>query len=83
MKRSFWLVEVSQCQRIPSWFGVAWRVYERDSVICLWLGVNVIAAWLRRIYIYIKNPLFSMTGNEEQRLSHLERQVKNLTGDGR
>lgn len=83
MKRKFWRVDIERGERIPAGFGTAWLAPDRDVVVCYWLGVNVAAAWLRRVYIYVKNPMFSMTGDELQRLSRLEREVKNLIGDGR
>jgi hypothetical protein len=38
-------VEIRYGERIPRGYGLAWRDYARDLVVCLPLGLNVLAAW--------------------------------------
>lgn len=83
IRRSWWRVDIERNERIPKGFGIAWWAPDRDACVCLWLGINVLAMWCRRLYIYVKNPGFVMTGDEARRLARLEREVKNLVGDGR
>lgn len=82
-RRSWWRVDIERYERIPDGFGVAWWVVDRDECVCFRLGINVLAMWCRRFYVYLKNPGFSMTGDEAHRLAHLEQRMKGLMGDGR
>lgn len=57
---------------IPFGYGVAWRDWRTDNWLCLPLGINLVAAWVRRAYHWLKiqparNPSYLDVAFEEGR----------------
>lgn len=48
---------------IPRWYGVAWDEWHRREVVCLPLGVNLVAQILRSAYCSIKHGNRAMRAN--------------------
>ena len=40
---------------IPAWYGVAWIRYDNDSAVCYPVPLNLIAAALRGIWIWMRH----------------------------
>lgn len=38
----------------PRGYGVAWRLVERDEIVCLPLGLNVLARWGRAVVYWLE-----------------------------
>lgn len=46
---------VKQGEQIPAWYGVAWVHFMRHESTCLPLPVNLVAAFFRFIYIWMRH----------------------------
>lgn len=58
MRHLFFRIELYQGEMIGPWHGVAWRdiASGRDVWVCYPLGLNLVAIFLRWIYVNIRNP---------------------------
>jgi hypothetical protein len=50
-------IEVVEGEMLPRGYGVAWRRWDRHAAVCLPVGVNIIAGWLRAIYQRVRRGL--------------------------
>ena len=58
IKKEIWHGEI-----IPAWYGVAWVRYDSDSAVCLPLPLNLIAATVRGIWIWMRHGYRSVPSN--------------------
>lgn len=49
-------VEVGEC--IPDGYGLAWRLWDRDAVVCMPIPLNFIAGAVRGVYHWIRGGFF-------------------------
>jgi hypothetical protein len=49
-------IEIPEGGLIPQGYGVAWRAMDRAVIVCLPLGLNVLAAWGRRLLHWLRFP---------------------------
>jgi hypothetical protein len=58
-------VEIPEGGLIPRGYGVAWCLVDRQMVLCLPLGLNVVASWLRALYRWVRFPKTAGVGVRE------------------
>lgn len=56
-------VSVSHGCMIPAWYGVAWHMYESNSVVCYIMPINKLALLIRNIYLWLQYGGVSMSAN--------------------
>lgn len=47
--------EVMRGEMIPPWYGVAWISMGRDSAMCLPIGLNLLAAAVRGVWVWARH----------------------------
>ena len=45
---------IREAELIPRGYGVAWKEWDRNLIVCLPLGVNLVARWLRSAWHWTK-----------------------------
>jgi hypothetical protein len=46
--------EIHRGMCIPAWYGVAWVIYEADITICMPIPLNLIAAFMRAFWLWMR-----------------------------
>ncbi len=47
-------IKLLESERIPFWYGFAWRYYNEMAIVVFPIPFNFLARWIREVYLFLK-----------------------------